>query len=127
MMSTSKDASDLTPLSPRTPPHKPVPHFQLIYHSILSTAQFISCTVYPHCVIAFHFRKKNMLSTSKDASDLTPLSPRTPPHKQRSVPHFQLIYHSILRFQSSTIYILYSLSFTMSLHFISGRKTYHQH
>ena len=45
----------------------------------------------------------------KDTSDLTPPSPRTPPHKRRSVPHFWLTYHSILRFQSSTIYILYSL------------------
>ena len=29
----------------------------------------------------------------KDARDPTPLSPRTPPHKQKSVPHFWLIYH----------------------------------
>ena len=45
----------------------------------------------------------------KDASDLTRLSPRTPPHKRRSVSHFWLTYHSNLRFQSSTIYILYGL------------------
>ena len=42
----------------------------------------------------------------KDASNLAPPSPRTPPHKRRSVPHFWLTYHSI---QSSTIYILYGL------------------
>ena len=45
----------------------------------------------------------------KDTSDLTPPSLRTPPHKRGSVPHFWLTYHSILRFQSSTIYILYGL------------------
>ena len=51
MPSTSKDVSDLTPPSPRTPPHEGE-------------------------------------GKVKDASDLTPPSPRTPPHKRRPVPHF---------------------------------------